>query len=243
MQRLKLSLSVIPRSCRRSAIPYGFNNVWKTLSQLEDRLLLILDGYDEAIRLGGLENNNSGREALGDALDILEGRLFPEARVVLTCGPSHANEVASFVQRRLLIEGLAWNHVEDLVRTYFRQASNADGFLEAVTASPDLLRPLCAWPSGWLMLTVLYDELDGDIPTDVVELYHTLFRVLLRRSVAASGVTSGGAVTPTHTEIPVHCIKLVSDFGKLALAGIREGRFMYTDAEIRAYCHGAVLEV
>lgn len=39
---------------------------------------------------------------------------------------------------------------------------------------------------------------------------------------------------PHDEEIPGHCRKRLEDFGKLALAGLREGRCWYTDAELRS---------
>lgn len=83
--------------------------VWRTLLGLEERLLFVLDGYDEAVR--GYPGVPGGREALGDALDLLEGRLLKDARVVLTCTTGWANEVAGFMQRRVLLSGLQWPQV------------------------------------------------------------------------------------------------------------------------------------
>lgn len=86
--------------------------VWRTLLGLEERLLFVLDGYDEAVR--GYPGVPGGREALGDAVDLLEGRMLKEARVILTCGEGWAHEVAGFMQRRVLLSGLQWPQVRVL---------------------------------------------------------------------------------------------------------------------------------
>ncbi|RZF42290.1 hypothetical protein LSTR_LSTR003908 [Laodelphax striatellus] len=151
----------------------GFLQIWKTLHQLEDRLLFVLDGYDEAVRslAPGLEG---GREGLGDALDLLEGRLFPECRLLITCCPGWNAELAPFVQRRLLLQGLDWQHVQRLVYSFFssnKEPGLADTFLDQVTSSPLVLRPLCGWPLGWLLLCVLFDETGCRLPSDSLDLH------------------------------------------------------------------------
>lgn len=83
--------------------------VWRTLLGLEERLLFVLDGYDEAVR--GYPGVPGGREALGDALDLLEGRMLKEARVILTCGSGWAHEVAAYMQRKVVLSGLQWPQV------------------------------------------------------------------------------------------------------------------------------------
>nr|CAD7201577.1 unnamed protein product [Timema douglasi] len=103
-------------------------DVWKCLGHLEDRLLFVLDGYDEAVSLwcqegggkgGQTGTSGGGREALGDAVELLEGRLFPECRILVTCCPGWSSELIPLVQRRVLLHGLDWPHVERLVTAYF----------------------------------------------------------------------------------------------------------------------------
>lgn len=240
-----LSKELLPKAAGGSN---SFLQVWKTLQQLEDRLLFVLDGYDEAIRIGGFEGSgkstsngvSGGRDALGDAIELLEGKLFPECRVLVTCCPGWSAEMNG-VQRRVLLNGLDWTHVETLVGTYFqgtKKQEHVTRLLASLNASPTVLRPLACWPLGWLLLCVLYEEDCGHLPVDTLDLHQAVFKCLIRRSL-----TKRGDVLSCATDLPGHCKKLLAEFGKLALACVKEDRFMYTDGEIRAHCRGGTLEV
>lgn len=229
----------------------GFAQVWKCLGLLEDRLLFVLDGYDEAVALGGQEGKGqggtgagNGREALGDAVELLEGRMFPECRILITCSPGWSSELFPLVQRRVLLHGLDWAHVERLVTAYFngnKKPESASHFLEVVFASQQVLRPLACWPLGWLLLCVLFEEEGGRLPTDTLDVHQALFKCLIRRSL----VRKGEILMPSEisSDLPGHCKKLLAEFGRLALTSIKEERFLYTDSEIRAHCRGGGLEV
>lgn len=244
-----LSKELLPKGAGGSN---SFLQVWKNLHLLEDKLLFVLDGYDEAVRVYGLEGCKTtgtgvsgGKDALGDALDLLEGRLFPESRILLTCCPGWSQDIAGFVQRRVLLHGLDWQHVEKLTAAYFcgnKKKDHASRLLDTVCSSPTVLRPLACWPLGWLLLCVLYEEDCGYIPTDTLDLHQALFKCLIRRSLMKRGdaLTMGMNAT---SDLPGHCKKLLAEFGKLALACIKEERFLYTDGEIRAHCRGGGLEV
>lgn len=244
-----LSKELLPKAAGGSN---SFLQVWKTLQQLEDRLLFVLDGYDEAVRIGSFESTNKsssngltgGREALGDAIDLIEGKLFPECRVLVTCCPGWSSEMTNSIQRRVLLNGLDWNHVEKLVATYFLGSKKQDHktrLLDTVCSSPSVLKPLASWPLGWLLLCVLYEEDCGYIPSDTLDLHQALFKCLIRRSLTKRGDVF--TCTLNSTDLPGHCKKLLAEFGKLALACVKEERFMYTDAEIRAHCRGGNVEI
>lgn len=144
-------LSYLTRELFRGPLTDVIQQVWRTLQLLEDRVLFILDGYDEC---------QGGRASLGDAVDLLDGRLFPEARVLVTCSANDAAQgVMPLVQRRLHLAGLEWPHVERLCVAYFihnDMAEKACEFLEVLNVQPLNVRQLAQHPLGWLMLCVLY---------------------------------------------------------------------------------------
>ncbi|GLH16211.1 Uncharacterized protein GBIM_20550 [Gryllus bimaculatus] len=287
----------------------GFAHIWKCLGLLEDRLLFVLDGYDEAVALAaaaaGQEATGAGagaggaKEALGDAVDLLEGRLFPECRVLVTCSPAWSAALLPLVQRRVVLRGMDWAHVERLVHAYFasnHKPESASRFLEEVSSppsvllkaavgcccacwrhggaggvaaglaaavravhscvclwrlqgvgSPQVLRPLAAWPLGWLLLCVLFEESGGRLPSSALDVHQALFKCLIRRSLERKGDSPPPPPAPPspsaqQPDLPGHCKKLLAEFGKLALACIKAERFVYTDAEIRAHCRGGGLD-
>ncbi|XP_071869445.1 uncharacterized protein isoform X2 [Bombus fervidus] len=211
---------------RTAAIGDAVAQVWRTLHLMEDRVLFILDGYDECV---------GGRASLGDAIDLLEGRLFPDARILVTCSPSNSSVLSPLVQRRIHLAGLEWPHVERLCVAYFIHndiAEKACEFLEALNVQPQAVKQLGQHPLGWIMLCCLYQD-SGSLPTETSALVQAAVKCIVKRSLDPP--------VPYNEEIPGHCRKRLEDFGKVSLAALREGRCCYTEAELRA--RGGGIEV
>ncbi|KAI4485002.1 hypothetical protein M0802_012873 [Mischocyttarus mexicanus] len=199
-----LARELLPRT---AALGDAVTQVWRTLHLMEDRVLFVLDGYDECV---------GGRASLGDAADLLEGRLFPEARILVTCSPINTATLSPLVQRRIHLAGLEWPHVERLCVAYFihnNMAGRACEFLEALNVQPQ--------PDS------------GSLPRETSALMHAAVKCIVKRSLEPA--------IPYEEEIPGHCRKRLEEFGKVSLAALREGRCCYTEAEIRA--RGGGIEV
>ncbi|KAG6801006.1 hypothetical protein HZU73_03744 [Apis mellifera caucasica] len=211
---------------RTAAIGDAIAQVWRTLHLMEDRVLFILDGYDECV---------GGRASLADAVDLLEGRLFPDARILVTCSPGNSTMLSPLVQRRIHLAGLEWPHVERLCVAYFIHndiAEKACEFLEALNVQPQTVKQLGQHPLGWIMLCCLYQD-SGSLPTETSALVQAAVKCIVKRSLDPP--------VPYNEEIPGHCRKRLEDFGKVSLAALREGRCCYTEAELRA--RGGGIEV
>ncbi|XP_024938104.1 uncharacterized protein LOC112493602 isoform X2 [Cephus cinctus] len=211
---------------RTAALGDAVAQVWRTLHLIEDRVLFVLDGYDECV---------GGRASLGDAVDLLEGRLFPDARLLVTCSPNNSPTLSPLVQRRIHLAGLEWPHVERLCVAYFIHndvAERACEFLEALNVQPQAVKQLGQHPLGWIMLCSLYQD-SGSLPTETSALVQAAVKCIVKRSLDPP--------VPYNEEIPGHCRKRLEDFGKLSLAALREGRCCYTEAELRA--RGGGIEV
>ncbi|XP_058792154.1 uncharacterized protein LOC131664796 isoform X2 [Phymastichus coffea] len=210
-----LTRELFPRQCTEA-----IQQVWRTMQLLEERALFVLDGYDEC--------STSSRASLGDAIDLLEGRLFPEARVLVTCSASDAASIGSLVvHRRLHLAGLEWPHVERLCVAYFihnDMAEKACEFLEVLNVQPLNVRQLAQHPLGWIMLCVLYQDC-GNLPGELSSLVQAAVKCIVKRSLEPA--------VPSDEEIPAHCRKRLEDFGKLALAALRDGRTYYAESELR----------
>lgn len=234
---------------RTAAIGDAIAQVWRTLHLMEDRVLFILDGYDECV---------GGRASLADAVDLLEGRLFPDARILVTCSAGNSAMLSPLVQRRIHLAGLEWPHVERLCVAYFIHndiAEKACEFLEALNVQPQTVKQLGQHPLGWIMLCCLYQVLfhispgrclffftfvllrspqdSGSLPSETSALVQAAVKCIVKRSLDPP--------VPHNEEIPGHCRKRLEDFGKVSLAALREGRCCYTEAELRA--RGGGIEV
>jgi NACHT domain len=215
----------------RAALGNGkdsFSRVWRRLTALEEKLLIVIDGdYDDEL-------------LTGEATDLLEGRLLPDARVVITmCAGRRANMIAPFVQRRVLLTGLQLNHVARLTQQYFlgkRIPDGASRYLDALGEESNPLRDLATWPLGWILLCVMFEEGGGTLPSPdapLHEIYNAMFRCMVSRSLVRRGDSPSDC-----TEMPTHCKKLLAEFGKLALSGINNGCFVYQESDVKIVCRG-----
>ena len=143
-----LTRELFPRS---SQLAETIQQVWRTLQLLEERVLFVLDGYDQC--------GTGGRAGLGDAAELLEGRLFPEARLLITCSATDSASLGPLVQRRLHLAGLDWPHIERLCVAYFihnDMPEKACDFLELLNVQPLNVKQMAQHPLGWVALCVLY---------------------------------------------------------------------------------------
>lgn len=210
-----LTREFLPKS---AALGEAMAQVWRTLHLLEDRVLFILDGYDECL---------GGRTSLADAADLLEARLFPDARILVTCAPNNSTNLSPMVQRRIHLAGLEWSHIERLCVAYFihnNLPERACDFLERLNDQSQSVREFVQHPLGWIMLCSLYQD-TGRLPTEANTLMQEAIKSIVKKSLDRP-------FTPDE-DIPAHCRKRFEDFGKLALACLREGRCCYSETELR----------
>uniref|UniRef100_A0A0C9QV65 Nlrc5 protein n=1 Tax=Fopius arisanus TaxID=64838 RepID=A0A0C9QV65_9HYME len=203
---------------KSASLTEAMAQVWRTLHLLEDRVLFILDGYDEC---------PGGRQSLADAVDLLEARLFPDARIIVTCSPNNWTTLSPMVQRRIHLAGLEWSHVERLCVAYFihnNLSERACDFLECLSLQSQTIKQIVQHPLGWLMLCTLYQDC-GTLPSQPSAVVQEGVKSIIRRCLDRP-------LTPDE-ELPSHCRKRLEDFGKLSLAALREGRCCYTESEIR----------
>ncbi|XP_014299386.1 uncharacterized protein LOC103573202 [Microplitis demolitor] len=210
-----LTREFLPKS---AALGDAIAQVWRTLHLLEDRVLFILDGYDEC---------SGAKASLADAADLLEARLFPDARILVTCTPNNSSSLSSMVQRRILLTGLEWSHVEKLCVAYFihnNLSEHACDFLENLNVQSQSAKEFIQYPLGWIMLCSLYRD-SGKLPSESNTLIQEAIKGVVKKSLEHP-------LTPDE-EIPIYYKKKLEDFGKLSLSSLRKGKCCYTETELR----------
>ena len=192
--------------------------LWHYLAEHEERVLFLLDGLDEL------------REEQRPAVtELLAGRVFLNSTVLVTSRPSHAADALPWVHRRLVIQGFERPSVGRYVRQYFscvRRPEVVPRLEEQLQRRPALAE-LARCPLLCLLLCVLYEECDGAFPVSEALLYRTLFECLIRRSLLRRGQRLEEDGT-----LPARCLRLLRQFGKVAVQLCLEGRVFYTEQEI-----------
>ncbi|XP_062533624.1 uncharacterized protein LOC134202619 [Armigeres subalbatus] len=183
----------------------GFNAAWSSLESLKSKLLIVLDGYDVQSK------SRKNKSVQKDVTDLLEGRLFPEARVILISVTSSCGELLPLMQRHITFEGITWGRSVSLL---------GGGQWGAPTRLIDCvqdcryLRNIARTSLGCLSISAIYAANAGDLPTDEIDVIASVFNCVANNS--------------SHTQ--------VTELGRLALFCLKTKRSTVSSAELKMYC-------
>ncbi|XP_053672008.1 uncharacterized protein LOC128722185 [Anopheles nili] len=185
----------------------GFNAAWASLEALKGKLLIVLDGYDAQGRTR--KANRAGLPK--DVLDLLEGRLFPEARVILISVTASCGELLPLVQRHITFEGLAWGRSVSLLGG--GQWGAPTRLIDRVQSCRHL-RQVARTSLGCLAIAAIFEAGAGELPTDELDVVAAVFGCV--------------AANATHAQL--------TELGRLALFCLKAKRSAVTAGELKMYC-------
>lgn len=177
------------------------------MAALGSKLLFVLDGFDSTCGSPKRKNKNLPR----DFLDLLEGKLFPESRVIIISTSQNTSDILPLMQRRLTYEGLTWGRSASLLGG--GQWGAPTRLLDAVQDCVHL-RKIARTPHGCLALASMYASSGGVLPTEEIDVIESVLNCVTTDS------------SPTN----------VAELGRLALFCLKTKRSAITTSEIRMYC-------
>ena len=189
-------------------------------AETEGQTLFLLDGLDE---LGSWTD---------EIKDLLDGRLYPASTVLATSRPVPSAVAHPSFHKRIVIHGFELAHVECFARSFFatphdlHQQQPPPAMIDLLQARPRLMK-LASDPLMCFLLCLVFQEEGGRLPESAADLFGLLMRFVMARSLR--GGNQGQHMTTQQR-------KVLLDFGRLALQGIKENRYTYTDAEIKSAC-------
>lgn len=188
----------------------AFNSTWNSLESLKGKLLFVLDGYDVSLSRGNPKNRKN-KNSLDDIIDLLEGKLFPESRVILIGVASQCMDLLPLMQRHVKYEGLTWGRSASLLGG--GQWGAPTRLLDIIQNTPHL-RNAVRTPLGCLAIASVYETNNGQLPTDEIDVIDAIINCI--------------APNIPHTHI--------AELGRLTLFCLKTKRTMFTTSEIRMYC-------
>lgn len=199
-------------------------NLFGATTKEESELASSLAGEtDTLFLLDGLDELSNWPEEIKDLLD---GRLYPSSTVLATARPVPQVVAHPAFHKRIIIHGFELTHVESFIRSYFAtplDSNHEPAMINLLQSRPRLIK-LASNPLMCFLLCLVFQEEGGRLPESAAELFGLLMRYVMSRSMKLQG----------HMTTPQR--KVLLDFGRLALLGIKENRYMYTDAEIKNTC-------
>lgn len=166
----------------KEVFPSDFNSSRKRRSLLKmlevrkEKILFILDGYDEL-------KGDASKELL---LQIVDRKFLSNCSIVLTSQPNRMNEVLEYCNLRLKIAGYEYECAQEYITKYCRDNNIDDACLlkELGRSNDSIYRELSACPLLLLLLCVLAEEKGGKLPSKTADVLNELINCVIKRSMA-----------------------------------------------------------
>lgn len=185
----------------------GFSSAWNSLAALGPKLLFVIDGYDNVRGTPKRKTRNMPQ----DIIDLLEGKLFPESRIIIISITQTVLDVLPIVQRHIEYQGLTWGRSASLLGG--GQWGAPPRLLDAIQSSVHL-RQIARTPFGCLALAGIYAMTNGDMPSEEIDVVESVMNV----------------IAPDATQAHI------AELGRLALFSLKTKRAAVTTTEIKMYC-------
>ena len=198
---------------------------FKFIRQNQSKVLLVLDGLDEA---------DSCKPDM--YFKLVEGRLLPDCHIVLTSRHEAGRNVRRYCDTLWDIVGFTKSDAESFILKYFKNKKHSPGKLLQELRSdcpehPDIIE-LTTNPLNTALLCILCEDYNGVLPNNKTQLYIEIVRCVLKRYETKDGLSSNG-----DDPITVYRKELIQ-LGRLALDSLRKGEFI---EEQEFGCNSSVL--
>ena len=179
----------IRKAIKEQLFPEGYEDVKKELMDYmkdihnQENVLIILDGLDEL-----------PKEAEDHVDRLLHRRIFPFCYILATSRQERGIEVRKCVDFDILyqIEGFTKTDAFEYIRKHFSRlgpahVSNGERLITEIRKN-SFLQALPNNPLNLLLLCVVFEDYEGELPSRRTELYRIIVRCILRRFCAKNNL-------------------------------------------------------
>ena len=196
-------------------------------------MLIVCDGFDEL----PCEQRQEGSVYI----DLLKGRLLPEATIIVTSRPSVSADLWRLCQhnihRHLEVIGFTKEHIQQFAESVFSGDILA-GFLSYITSNPPIYGMMYIPLNAVIVALIYQDSYDTDtpFPTTMTQLFDALTRGLIRRHlVSTRQVRSEYCMPPSLqrrediSKLPSLVAQQLLQLARVAYESLRVKRYVFTD--------------
>ena len=196
-------------------------------------MLIVCDGFDELPR--------DQRQEGSVYIDLLKGRLLPEAAIIVTSRPSISADLWRLcrhnIDRHLEVIGFTKEAIKRFAESVFSGDILAE-FLSYITSNPPIYGMMYIPLNAVIVALIYQDSYDTDtpFPTTMTQLFDALTRALIRRHlVSTHQVPSDYCMPPSlqRTEdiskLPPLVAQQLFQLARVAYESLRENRYVFTD--------------
>ena len=198
-------------------------------------MLIVCDGFDELPR----EQRQEGSVYI----DLLKGRLLPEAAIIVTSRPSVSADLWSLCQhnihRNLEVIGFAKEDIKQFAESVFSGDILA-GFLSYITSTPPIYGMMYIPLNAVIVALIYQDSYDTDtpFPTTMTQLFDALTRALVRRHLVSTHQVPSDYCMPLSlqrtediSKLPPLVAQQLLQLARVAYESLREKRYVLTDLD------------
>ena len=198
--------------------------IWRYVSRNQTRVLFILDGYDEL--------TDETRPYIEDLL--IKQNLLPKCDVIVTSRPLPSDHhLRKALGQQLIINGFDDKLVKTFVNKFFTSfesedvgKEHADAFLQLIHQSkPNECSEMAKCPLLCLLLCILYQEKEGNLPCTSTEIYVEIIKYLKQTALYRRSEKPGSSFDRELDE----CLE---KFGKLCLSALINDKLTFTDTDL-----------
>ena len=181
----------------------------------QSNVLLVLDGLDEV-----------SERKLPTFLEIIQGRVLPNCRVVATAQHEAGVEVRKYCDTLLEVEGFTEEDVNSFIINYFRARPKLAEQLIQHLYNDDNLYEILKNPLNTALLCLVYEDLNGVFPESRTKLYMEIVECVLRRYRTKQQLPENG-----EDLVDLYGSQL-KHLGSIALKGLLEGNLDFDGKEL-----------
>ena len=183
----------------------------KIMKEQEDKLLLIVDGLDETPEC-----------AKEYVMKLLTRKYLKKCYVVATSRQEKGLQVRKYFDTMLEIKGYSEDDIELYIKRYFAEELDLPDRLIDKLKDDSRLKTLATNPLNTVLLCVVFEDYEGQLPSSVTELYDKIVLCITKRYRAKHNLRVEDKVFKTYKKT----------LGKLAYEGLLEDSLSFLESDL-----------
>ena len=188
------------------------------------QLCVVMDGFDEYP--ASMQKNSF-------IINIINGKVLPEAVVVVTSRPTATVSLHDQVDRRIDIVGLPKEERDKYISQVFSNLPEKKDELDRYLKQQPVINGLCFVPLHLAILLYLFQQ--GSLPETLTEMNESFILHTIYRHLKRHGLTRCGPVDKLG-KVPKQVLDIVYKLSELAFKGLQENKLVFTFDEIELTC-------
>lgn len=206
---------------------YSADHLFQYISANQESVLFILDGYDEV-----------NPSKLHDVEDLIVGKIFRNATVVVTSRPEKGSRVHWFMDSRIAITGFTNENIHEFVLKYFQDdVAMAESLIAQLEMHP-VAEKIARIPLTAMLICAMWEEMpQAALLSSVTSLFTELTLLLVKRYYARQDESSFDPETlSTLEDIPDDLFQSLLSLGEISLNGLLNDQLLFDVHKLEKMC-------